>query len=437
VEIHRVEGGSGGYLQTKFWADVIDAFNLRTATSDKLAPPTEEEFAESPIPPALLQALAVAHSGNPAGNPAGPLERFLQHTPILSRPALYGLLGAIEECVECPRPVASKLQVAVLRYLHRTSEHLTHADYFNTMKTVLCRGLKFVWEDMAGGPATPSSFCGSLFDAISLFHDMDEVDRVNAAGDNVETVADEVQQIVSESCFGFSMYKTSWVKASRVLYIRKIDQMIRQVMDHDFDDAEFQAYEKIMEASAAELHKIGHKRFDKVSSNIVVLSQPTACEVEAVDESEFRMNGVIKACQINGGYWPMLPWEALCFEKGRIDGIPVFREIAPRHLRKIKAARDAAAVMAGAGPHTVSELVKMVAGNAKDLRKLDRSMECDIQWVIQHLEDAVKQKLMAATLKILPEEGEDSPSLAKVYPSTKINKAYIIVTNRGIYITNN
>ena len=151
-----------------------------------------------------------------------------------------------------------------------------------------------------GGPGDSVVVLRELFDAISLFHDMDEVDRVNAAGDNVETVADEVQQIVSESCFGFSMYKTSWVKASRVLYIRKIDQMIRQVMDHDFDDAEFQAYEKIMEASAAELHKIGHKRFDKVSSNIVVFSQPTACEVEAVeDESEFRMNGIIKACQIN------------------------------------------------------------------------------------------------------------------------------------------
>ena len=62
------------------------------------------------------------------------------------------------------------------------------------------------------------AFTISYGDALSLWHDVDEVRRIVAAGTNVELVADLITKVVGESCVRQSMFSVASILAGRVHY---------------------------------------------------------------------------------------------------------------------------------------------------------------------------------------------------------------------------
>ena len=103
-------------LSTKFWTTVYEKFALVEHVGDSLPEPTEE----LPVDPNLLLAMKHARSGNPAGDPAAPLESYLAHCDVLNRCELWGLLRAVEEGPQLAQSIASKCQVALMAYFSRT-----------------------------------------------------------------------------------------------------------------------------------------------------------------------------------------------------------------------------------------------------------------------------------------------------------------------------
>ena len=109
--------GPGSKLSTKFWTKLFREFALLESAADGLEPPPSGYE----IDPDLLEALEEAHSGNPAGQPASVLERYLENCHELNPLELHGLFNAIAEAPDLPTPVSMRCHVATLRYICRTS----------------------------------------------------------------------------------------------------------------------------------------------------------------------------------------------------------------------------------------------------------------------------------------------------------------------------
>jgi hypothetical protein len=106
------EAPGSGNIGTKVWGEIFEEFGLSKSAADLLEDPEGDLQVDRDLP----LALAAASSGNPAGTPSSQLERYLEHCPLLNRAELFGLLRAIMGGPELPRSVASKCQVAALRY---------------------------------------------------------------------------------------------------------------------------------------------------------------------------------------------------------------------------------------------------------------------------------------------------------------------------------
>ena len=106
----------GGRVSTKVWMKVFREFDLAESAADSLEDPPED----LPVAKDLVMALSAACTGNPAGTPSAPLERYLETCPALNRAEMFGLFGACMKSPAMPRNVAIKCQVAILRYIART-----------------------------------------------------------------------------------------------------------------------------------------------------------------------------------------------------------------------------------------------------------------------------------------------------------------------------
>jgi hypothetical protein len=111
----KAVAGSKGRLSTKFWIALHEAFGLGDSVADGLAEPSMDE----PVCEVLLAALQVCHHENPAQRTTVPLERFLDHTPVLNRRSVFGLLKLAMEGPTMTRAAAIKVQVSICKCFAR------------------------------------------------------------------------------------------------------------------------------------------------------------------------------------------------------------------------------------------------------------------------------------------------------------------------------
>jgi hypothetical protein len=104
-------------LTSRFWEDVIVEFGLKVVfVTDQLADPAEDG---SDVSVDVLEKLGSAHCDNPAHRTTEPLERFLEHCPVLSYAELYGILCASMESQKVLRAASTMMLMAALKYIAR------------------------------------------------------------------------------------------------------------------------------------------------------------------------------------------------------------------------------------------------------------------------------------------------------------------------------
>jgi hypothetical protein len=98
-----------------------------------------------------------------------------------------------------------------------------------------------------------------------------------------------------------------------------------------------------------------------------------------------------------------MPWEELLFSPGDLTHVvPASLDIPINVCKKVSLAREQALVFLHGGPHTIPEMVTIMQDKKNTLRKLDRSIVCDIEYLTECVPDLLRLKLEAMTLKCLP-----------------------------------
>ena len=117
----------------------------------------------------------------------------------------------------------------------------------------------------------PMLFFRKHMNALSLYHDMNDMKKIVAAG---ESKAHEVPQELRRVCAGSKtaqvLLAKLWVKAVRVFFLDATKKQIQGLIDHNFDVDEVTSARKIMKTSAADLVAHGHKKFEKVNHSTTV-----------------------------------------------------------------------------------------------------------------------------------------------------------------------
>ena len=94
-------------LCSRVWCKIYERFALTSDITSALEVPRDEEEEKDR---SLLLALAAADSGNPAGDGALPLERYLARCDELNMTEMWGLLAACQESPSMCRAVSSRCQ---------------------------------------------------------------------------------------------------------------------------------------------------------------------------------------------------------------------------------------------------------------------------------------------------------------------------------------
>lgn len=108
--------GKNKKLSSRFWVQLFTEFELVETCADSLPDPPAAEVPDAD----LVSMLEQAHHENPAFRKTAPLERYIEHAPLLNKCSVFGLLRAVMEGPTLPRTMATRCQVAVLRYFART-----------------------------------------------------------------------------------------------------------------------------------------------------------------------------------------------------------------------------------------------------------------------------------------------------------------------------
>jgi hypothetical protein len=226
----------------------------------------------------------------------------------------------------------------------RTRAHIENEQYWLVMKDHLSYALKWTYEEMVEAGVSPRVFLAAYSGALGLYHDCEQLARILAAGEDVGKVADDIKAVVCESCVGKAMFQTSWMVASRIFYKREIANGLRQLMDHEFVAEEVQAFRATMNNECRTLHELGHRKFERVFTEISYMGLDVGIWVETPeDEYEIRFACALNSCCLDSGHFAMSVWETLLWEKGCVQNMPAFATIPEILLVQIKAAREAAA----------------------------------------------------------------------------------------------
>ena len=236
----------------------------------------------------------------------------------------------------------------------------------------------------------------------------EDLQAVCDAGEKVEDAALAVQRIVTSSAIGHSMFKHAYLRVSRVLFVAKVHQRLRDLEHNDFEVGEVDSYKAEMYREVQMLLSIGHKRYDKWHAKVKHFNKDVGIGIEDPnDEWSFRFDSHLKTVAINSGLLQMLPYEELLFTKGVLENVPAHANLPPPLLEKYKVARDAAKDLIGDKFMNLADMIRVLTKASKSLKLLDRSFEVDLAWLSQHGPDMLVANIHTSILANLPSSEKD------------------------------
>ena len=133
------------------------------------------------------------------------------------------------------------------------------------------------------------------------------------------------------------------------------------------------------------------------------LTATVELEAESVnDEWKFPFNARVTEAALSNGQLPKLRWEELVFGDGPIPGASSVAKIPQDLLDRREAAREELAAGMPTGAPTFEEWVKSGNRRKVELRKLDRNIDLELDWLENHAPKILLQRIHDQVLEKLP-----------------------------------
>ena len=390
-------------LSTRFFEGIFRSFGL----TDKMVAVLEVPEDEETLDPKLDDALDWLHHKDPTKRTSKPLCRLLEYCGPLNRYEWYGLLTNVLESEQVPKARAMACQLAALKHAQKTQMWVAHRDYWTCFKAHFDQAMKFDWEEQSATGVDADTWVLLNLAIFSMWSSTDDLQKVMACEKDYGSVAESVRAIVKGSETGKSVYKSEWLQASRRLFQNEAGKSLHDLERSDFDEDSVDLWKQDMLNACADLQSIGHNLWQKSSRELQFLNRPIECECEATnDEWEFPFQARIRTIGINNGQLKPLPWEEMLidFSEG-LPGVPRELQLPPVLLAKASAVRAKMLQWATAnGETTISGWQEAVAQKEDALKKMDRSIECEVAWLQQQAEELAELRSKEAVLASMPSE---------------------------------
>ena len=200
------------------------------------------------------------------------------------------------------------------------------------------------------------------------------------------------------------------------------------LIDHSFDGREVESFKLLMKTQRADLLKHGHKKLERIMTEIQYLGEKLSIVVESPEEEwDMRLSCAVRSCAINSGQIKMLPWEILLFEKDGLPDIPKFLKVPEHLLQQCSAPRLAAADFLTDEDDQLSKMIKVILGKKVMRLKLDRSFICDTVLLEKMAEGLLRSKLHNEALACLPsmEKPMTLMELSKAVATLNVSRLFL------------
>jgi hypothetical protein len=126
------------------------------------------------------------------------------------------------------------------------------------------------------------------------------------------------------------------------------------------------------------------------------------------DVWKFAYEAAFKSIAINTGAVNLLPWEALFYTPGKISNIAETIKLSPEMVCSSTNVREAAMQFLGDQRLTLKEMTKEILANKKELLRLERSFEIEIEFLVSVAPNLLIKMIRNQVLGALPKLGHYS-----------------------------
>ena len=278
--------------------------------------------------------------------------------------------------------------------------------YFDVVKGRIDDAVSFVFHNIKN--MNPLLFARGHIDVLSLFVDKADIDHVLAKlGANQDPEALVLSRVLNGCNVAKTLFNSSQKRMLYVLFVQEIERRLKDLEGLDYMLDEVRTYTDLMQKEAVALQGVGLKEFQKKKSQLAFL----ALSVQPIlscpdDEHRFRLAARLKQCALNAGDLTQLPWEAAWFSPSELHGIPQTCRVPKELLASFELGRAGLKDYFGHELLHVGEYKKIFNSNLQALKQLGRTITIELEFLVNHAEKVLTEKVHKLALATLPSEAK-------------------------------
>ena len=420
-----------GRLSSAFACSMFDSFGLANSTWDDLpAPPAAETNEE------LYEYVSACHDENKFRRNVKPLCSWLDSAGPLDVASFHALLSA-----SLPGPLLDpansvKIHIAILGFIGRHQLHVQLPGYWTVIEKQMDNSLKRYFEHCLSDGVSMKSFLKTERGVLALFLDDNIITDLIAADGDYTGRSTQVKAIM-DSTFqtGISMFKDHWLGCANRLYEEDVAACLKQLEHNDFAEDECSHYTTICIERVKHVKKLGSGR--KLKWKYVFELYGTPMDAMTVDDPRdaalFSLRNRLKDIALNNGQVVPFWWERLLLPIGSMNGVPIAVKISDAWIAKLQPVRDFCMDIVQ-GVSKISEVIKKVEKSRAILTHIDRSFECDINFITNHLASLLRAKADDAIVACMPADGPTANFAATLENIRAIRDSHIVAALPDQYV---
>jgi len=288
-----------------------------------------------------------------------------------------------------------------------------HKDFWEATRGILDQGLAYGFEEMGGGKTvggknvSTNSFIEGFSHLLGMFASAQDWQDIYDAGTDYTKVPHHLKRVL-ETAIGAAMYQGARVTVMRKLFSTKVVEELNK-LQVDFSTDAIAEFLNDMRHLATQFVQAGAKEYEPMAA------ESPWCEVLCTitltcpnDIWEFPMNSLFKTAAINNGSLEKTAWEAVCFPS-KISGVASNLDVPLDRLAKAKSVRSQVAIWLGKKPLSITDQCKIIALHAKEIYKLERFFEYEIDFLMNHALPKCMKMLQEEVMARLPSGDEPVP----------------------------
>jgi hypothetical protein len=297
-----------------------------------------------------------------------------------------------------------------------------YPQYWTVMRDSFDLAMCAQWELSRGKGLLRHHFVQANNDCLALLMDIVDVRSATLAlKTNAELSSDTIGRLMKSSTTGRKLFDDCAVKMDFQNFLQNIEKRLNDLEHADFGKDEVVDFKGIMNRTTSAMKHHGQKYFDKKTSKLGLLGATVELSLSCLDDEwSFRLAGRIKTVAVNVGLVPLLPWETLMLENGKLRGVRENCPISEDMLKDITNCREACLNFLGNGMLSLGDMRRICNHHSKTLLALDRTFALDLQFLNQEAEQVISSSVRQDVLDCLPSQ------VLRMKPETTLARLEII-----------